>query len=253
MITTEASTLLEKFSKNLKPGQLLETLIGSLPDTYYFIKDKKHRFIGGTDSFAVMMGSDCFSSIIGKTDFDLVPDFLASAFQTDDKKVFDSGKPLINYIELVPTKKGSLDWHCTTKVPLFDNHNKVAGLAAIVRIIDDSDTVYQHHPEMCTIVHYLRDNFPNKISMPEVAKQAGISTSTQERLFKKMFSSTPLMYLQKIRLNAACSLLKNTNASIAKIAEETGFNDHTSMTRAFRTELNITPLKFRKKYCNENT
>ena len=35
---------------------------------------------------------------------------------------------------------------------------------------------------------------------------------------------------------------------LAEIAVQCGFNDQTNMTRAFRQELNITPLKYRRSF-----
>jgi len=240
--------LVTDFNELLSPGQFIEELFSSIPGAFYFIKNRSGQFISGTDSFAVLMGSDKIENIIGKTDFDLVPDFLAKHFQAGDDQVYESGKPIFNQVELVPTESGSLDWHSTSKVPLFGKDNTIVGLAGVARLILDGDAVYSHHPEMLSIVNFLRDNFTQKISMAEVANHANISVSKQERLFKKMFGTTPLMYLQKIRLNAACKKLCKTKQELSTIAIETGFNDQTNMTRAFRQELKITPLKYRKNF-----
>ena len=56
------------------------------------------------------------------------------------------------------------------------------------------------------------------------------------------------MYLQKTRLNAACAMLRNSHIDLARIAKDCGFNDQTSMTRLFRLELKITPLKYRRRF-----
>jgi len=86
------------------------------------------------------------------------------------------------------------------------------------------------------------------LSLSDMAIVGGVSVSTMERLFRKLFGLTPLMYLQKTRLNAACSMLRNTEIDLATIAVDCGFNDQTSMTRLFRLELKITPLKFRRRF-----
>lgn len=238
----------EKFKASLSRGQLLEQLLGSIPEVYYFVKDLNGRFISASESFAKLMGQQEVAGVLGKTDYDVAPAFLADHFREDDRSVLNTGEPIIDKIELVPAADGSLDWLTTTKVPLWNDAKEVVGIAGVARLIVDSDEVYFHNPQMKFIVHFLRDHYMEKISMAEVAKKAGVSVSKQERLFKKLFSITPLMYLQKIRLNAACSLLRNSNTEIVKIATKTGFKDQTNMTRAFRMELNITPLKYRKKF-----
>ena len=236
-----------EFHNQLQPGQFFESLFEAIPGTYLFIKNTKGQFISSSTPFARLIGADSPGELIGKTDFDFMPDFIATGFVKADKLVFQN-KKLMNIVELVPTVTGSLDWLTTSKIPLFGKDGSVVGLAGITRVIDESDGVYNYNPEMRSIVTYLRDNYPRKISMAEVAKQAGISVSKQERLFKKAFGITPLVYLQKIRLNSACDNLVRTRKDLADIAVTSGFNDQSNMTRSFRTELNITPLKFRKKY-----
>ena len=56
------------------------------------------------------------------------------------------------------------------------------------------------------------------------------------------------MYLRRTRLNAACKMLRETAVGLAEIAVQCGFNDQTNMTRAFRQELKITPLKYRRSF-----
>ena len=238
----------ESFLESLRPGQLVESLFDSLPGAFYFVKDREARFIAGSCSFAQTLGESSIEAMVGKTDYDYSPDFLADGFYADDMYVIQTGKAIYNKIELVPSADGSLDWLCTTKIPLYDQADEVVGLAGFARIIQDSDAVYVDHPEMHLIVDFVREHYREKISVADVARAGGISVSSQERLFKKTFGLTPLMYLRKTRLNAACKLLRETKVSLAEIAVQCGFNDQTNMTRAFRLELKITPLRYRRSF-----
>ncbi|MGB0416085.1 MAG: helix-turn-helix domain-containing protein [Coraliomargarita sp.] len=236
------------FFDSLRPGQLMEQLFDVLPDVYYFIKDRESRFVGGSRSFAKLMGERSVVDLLGKTDYDYSPEFLADAFTGDDRKVFEFGRPIRDKVELVPTADGSLDWLCTSKVPLFDHAGDVVGLAGITRIIRDSDSVYADHPEMQLIVDFIKARYREKLTMGDIAAVAGISVSSQERLFKKTFGITPLMYLRRTRLHAACRQLRETATPLAAIAIDCGFNDASSLSRAFRQELKITPLKYRQRF-----
>lgn len=243
-----AEKLQSVFLKALRPGQLMESLFDCVPGAYYFVKDRESRFIGGSKGFARTLGESSIQAMIGKTDYDYSPDFLADGFYVDDQLVISSGQAIYNKIELVPSADGSLDWLCTSKVPLYDGAGAVIGLAGVARIVRDSDAVYADHPEMHLIVDHVRAHYREKLSVADMARVGGISVSSQERLFKKTFGLTPLMYLRKTRLNAACKLLRDTNAGLAEIAVECGLNDQTNMTRAFRMELKITPLKYRRRF-----
>lgn len=236
------------FLTSLRPGQLFESLFDNVPGAYFFVKDQKSRFMGGGRGFAKTLGEVSIESMIGKTDYDYSPDFLADGFYADDQRVIRTGQAISNQIELVPSADGSLDWLCTTKIPLFGNDGAVVGLAGVSRIIRDSDAVYAEHPEMRKIVDFVREHYREKLSVSDLAKVGGISVSSQERLFKKTFELTPLMYLRRTRLNAACKMLRDSNEGLADIAVRCGFNDQTNMTRAFRQELKITPLKYRRSF-----
>ncbi|MEM7792055.1 MAG: AraC family transcriptional regulator [Verrucomicrobiota bacterium] len=238
----------QAFLNSLRPGQLVEALFDAVPEAFYFVKDAECRFVGASLDFAKTLGQTSVEALIGKTDYDFSPDFLADAFYRDDRFVLENGQAIYDKIELVPSADGSLDWLCTTKIPLFDTDGKIVGLAGVTRIIRDTDSVYADHPEMHRIVAYVRANYREKLTTTDMAKIGGISVSSQERLFRKTFGLTPLMYLRKTRLNAACKLLRETNTLLADIAVECGFNDQTNMTRAFRMELKITPLRYRRRF-----
>lgn len=236
------------FLDSLAPGQLVEALFDSVPGAYFFVKDRSSRFMAGSQSFANGLGAPSINAMIGRTDYDYSPDFLADAFYADDQKVIQTGQAVYNKIELVPAADGSLDWLCTTKIPLLGQDGMVIGLAGVARIIQDTDAVYADHPEMHRIVEHVRLHYREKLSVSDMARVGGMSVSSQERLFRKTFGLTPLMYLRKTRLNAACKLLRDTDTTLADIAVQCGFNDQTNMTRAFRLELKITPLRYRRRF-----
>ena len=183
---------------------------------------------------------------MGKTDYDFTPNFLADAYLKDDQSVIKSGNPIRNKVELVPLSDGSLDWLSTCKIPLKDISGNIVGLAGTTRVIRDDESVYSRNPQMQGIINFIRQSYSKKISITDSAKAAKISVSKQERLFKNIFGISPLMYLRRTRLNAACRMLRSSQQSIHDVAVACGFNDQTNMTRAFRQELKITPYKYLK-------
>ncbi|MEX0321317.1 MAG: helix-turn-helix domain-containing protein [Puniceicoccaceae bacterium] len=238
------------FFSSLRPGQLLEDLFNAIPEAHYFVKDRESRFMSANEHFAFMLGESSVNDIIGKTDFDYSAGFLAEAFVADDRKVMETGIPILNKVELVPNES-SLDWLKTSKTPLYGNNGGIIGLAGITCSISDSESLYHDHPEMLKIVNYVRRQFRNRITISDMAEAASISASTVERLFRRTFGITPFMFLLRTRLNAACEMLRLDSESLSEIAQVCGFNDQTSMTRAFRTELKITPLRYRHWYRDE--
>ena len=230
----------------------MELLLYRIPEVCFFIKDRDYRFVTGNKALLQLLGTPSLEDLVGKTDEAFTPDFLAAAFREDDRSVMEEGNVILDQIELVPTTE-TLEWRSTCKIPLYDSDDQVIGLAGMTREINDSDSVFQDHPEMHTIVHYIQAHYRESLTKADMAAAAGISISTLERRFRQTFGIPPGHYARKIRLNAACQKLRNTECSLMEIAEACGFFDQASMTHAFRSEIKITPHRYRQRFCMPST
>ena len=70
--------------------------------------------------------------MIGKTDYDLSPAFLADQFRLDDEYVL-AGNRIVDRIELVGQPDGLTVWNLTNKIPLVDAGGSVVGTAGLTR------------------------------------------------------------------------------------------------------------------------
>ncbi len=235
------------FYQQLKPGQFLETLFEVMPGAALFVKDRAGRFMSASPAFVKMMGVRNFDEILLKTDYDFSADFLADAFTADDRRVMETGRPLLNKGELVPQGE-SLNWLITSKIPLYGRKGEVVGLAGVIRSVGETDSVYRGHPEVRVIVEYIREHFREKIGVQDFARVGGISVSSVERRFRKAFGLSPAKYLKQTRVNAACRLLRTTEQTMSTISRLCGFNDPTAMSRDFRKQLQMSPREYRNRY-----
>src|SRR5687768_4259160 len=96
-----------------------QALLRHLPDIGYFAKDHEGRFTAGNATFLAIAGCKSESQLVGKTDFEIWPRFLADYYVKDDVRVMESGTPLVNKVELILRRGRSPDWFATTKVPLL--------------------------------------------------------------------------------------------------------------------------------------
>lgn len=93
---------------------------------------------------------------------------------------------------------------------------------------------------------YMRLNYDKPFSLEKLAELSGLSTAYFDRLFRQIFSKSPLQYTIGLKVQKSCSLLLSTEKSITDIAYETGFSDSNYFARQFRRTLGITPREFRK-------
>lgn len=115
--------------------ELLESSLNNIPDCIYF-KDKKGKFIKVNKAKADRVKTTP-EKMIGKTEYDFFPEDYAKASEADEKKVIESGKPIINKLERVVDPKGIEHWVSVTKIPRFDKRGQVIGIFGINRDITD--------------------------------------------------------------------------------------------------------------------
>ncbi len=65
--------------------------------------------------------------------------------------------------------------------------------------------------------------------------------------FKKFTGVTPVKYLNELKLNYACNMLKNTNKTTLEISQDIGYESLSHFNRIFKSHFNITPKQYRNK------
>lgn len=96
-------------------------------------------------------------------------------------------------------------------------------------------------------IEYLHKHFTEKVSIEELAENAGMSMSSLLRHFRQINGASPKEYLIGLRINYSCELLDNTQLSIGEIAFKSGFNDSNYFSREFRKLTGGTASKYRAR------
>lgn len=233
----------------------LAALFDCIDDVQVWVKDRDGRYCWVNRAFLInysmderqdRAGSDAVD-VVGKTDYDLSPAFLADQFRLDDEYVL-TGKRIVNRIEQVGQPDGETVWNVTNKIPLLDEHGSVVGTAGITRRLDVADRDFAPSPEFGPVLAYLRDRFHAPITNRQLARLAHMSVRAFERKFHTSFHVTPQRYLRKLRLRMACRALVYTGQSLAEVASGCGFSDQSHFTRVFRQQFGLTPREYREHY-----
>lgn len=99
------------------------------------------------------------------------------------------------------------------------------------------------------IVEYISDNYSDySLSLEVLADHLEIGYHYLSKLFKEHMGNSFVTYLTLVRLEKAKELLCESNETIEKIAEKTGFVGSHSLIRAFKKYYNTTPGKYRKEH-----
>jgi len=223
-----------------------------LPDVRFWIKDKDSVFKWVNKTFLDNYALTDRNDVIGKTDYDFSPFYLAELFVIDDKAVL-SGMTVENRIELVTSVDKTINWCFTTKRLLTFSNGEIFGTLGFSQKI-----INEQFPEipigrLSDIVTYIHENIHEPISISKMSELMNCSISTLERTFRKLLDSSPMDFIRKIKMQYACKALINTKSSIFDIAFSLGYADQSHFIREFKRALNTTPFQYRKQYLESHS
>ena len=107
--------------------QMLRNILDTIK-VRVFWKDNNLNYLGCNQSFARDAGLKVTEDVVGKNDFMMPWTHQAAKYQIDDRKVIQSGKPLLNFEEKQTDARGRNKWLLTSKIPLRDAHGVVIGM-----------------------------------------------------------------------------------------------------------------------------
>ena len=241
---------LERQFKDELDATQLSWVFEWITEISFFAKNLNGQFTLCNSSALSVFGFKTKSNFIGKNDYDIAVDEIASRYREVDKRVIETKKPVLNIIEPVPNQEGKLTWYSTSKVPLFGWEGQVIGVAVILRDLTQVGAMLGPYEKLTDVVDYIFKNYHKSIKVEVLAELAQLSLRQLERQFKKLFDVTPLRYIHQHRIHMACLKLRQTDEDIRDIAKEVGFYDHAHFNRIFKSFKKVSPSVYRKELFN---
>lgn len=237
----------QAFVRRIAGTQLLR-LFDLLPDVSFFLKDREGRFVALNRRGCEYCGVKSEREAWGKTDHDFFPRRRADEYRRDDKAVMNSGEPILNRMESAPEAEGSPRLVITSKIPLRDSEGHVIGLAGFSRQSDQLQEVSASTERLRKVIGQIHQHPEEQVSSRDLASRVGLSVSQFDRTFRRALGVSPRQYLLRVRIEAACRQLAQTNDAVSQIAHRYGFHDHAHFTRSFRQVMGTTPSNYRKDH-----
>jgi len=92
---------------------------------------------------------------------------------------------------------------------------------------------------------YLHEHHSEPITRQDLARHVAMDDDYLTFCFRKELGVTPVVYLNRCRINHAKRLLSETDKSVTEIAMEVGFSDSSYFSRVFRREVGRSPEAYR--------
>ncbi|MBN2578719.1 MAG: DNA-binding transcriptional regulator [Pirellulales bacterium] len=108
-----------------------------------------------------------------------------------------------------------------------------------------TDIVAVEDRHVAAALRFIRDHFRQTITIEEVVQESAASRRSLEIRFQRILGRSIREEIQRARLAWSKKLLLETNLSVEKIANVSGFSSLSYMSSVFRRELDLTPAQYR--------
>lgn len=244
---TESSTVTEHQRVRSVDVEVLSALFDSAQDVAFFVKDADGRYVTVNNSLVKRHGLQSKTDAIGKLPSDICKGDFGQLPSKQDAALLRTGRPLIDHLEMQWNRPNDPVWCLTTKLPLLDDRQKVIGLVGFSRDVRVSVQREEIPNAFAKALKEFESTLSAKVTPAWLARHSEMTPQQLSRLTKRLFELTPTQLIAKIRVAAASQLLRDSDDSVAKVANTCGFYDHSAFTRAFRNATGVTPSQFRKQ------
>ncbi|MBV9562035.1 MAG: DJ-1/PfpI family protein [Bradyrhizobium sp.] len=102
--------------------------------------------------------------------------------------------------------------------------------------------------EFGALHRWINDHLAEEISLPVLAREAGMSERNFSRRYVEATGLTPLRAVERLRIEAGRRLLLDTRLSVKQVSQRCGFGSEETMRRSFLRWLNVTPQDYRARW-----
>ena len=94
---------------------------------------------------------------------------------------------------------------------------------------------------------FIEENYEKKIALAQIAHACETCQSECCRIFQEILKTSPMEYVNTVRIQNSLNALKNKKKSITEIAYQSGFSSASYYAEVFRKKMGCTPGQYRKK------
>lgn len=109
------------------------------------------------------------------------------------------------------------------------------------------DLADESSPAVRRAIHFLEKNLHKKLTLQQVAREAGYSPTHFTTLFRKEINYAPLSYFSHLKILKACEFLDFTRMKVKEISFQLGYSDPYYFTRDFKKKMGMSPRQYRNR------
>lgn len=159
---------------------------------------------------------------------------LLSLYDSSTQETIYSPEEITSRLGIVADYLASL---YTTLIPLHKNLSK-----------KNRGDYSSEHYILSHAIEFIEQNYTSELNLQTISAFCHCSTSHLSHIFKKNMKVNVKAYINKVRIEHAKLLLKNSHNNISEIAISIGFNDPNYFSNTFKEICGMTPSQYRKTY-----
>ena len=124
-----------------------------------------------------------------------------------------------------------------------------ACVVEFLRLSDDEEKIMRSRSNTTLIagaLEFVSNHYMEEIRISDLADACSISESHFRRVFEEGMNMKPVDYINLIRIQNACELLKRTEKNMEEVSALSGFASISAFNRNFRKVMNISPYQWKK-------
>ncbi len=97
-------------------------------------------------------------------------------------------------------------------------------------------------------VDYIHENYCNEIiSIDSLSKTCGITPEYFRKIFKSFYGTSPISYINNLKITRAKELLDSQMYSVSDVAAHSGYSDISYFSREFKRATGVAPSQYAKR------
>lgn len=110
-----------------------------------------------------------------------------------------------------------------------------------------NDGTQQYETDFRNVLQYIEKNMEKKLTINELADVMHLHPNYFIRYFKSFFGSSPIKFINNMRMNRAKQLLSEENMSISQISKSVGIGDIFYFSKLFKKYNGFAPTEYKHK------
>ncbi|MBN1144767.1 MAG: AraC family transcriptional regulator [Bacteroidales bacterium] len=108
------------------------------------------------------------------------------------------------------------------------------------------ETANYYQSKVQEVIQYIENNLDQELTIKTLAERSNISLFHFHRIFKASVGTPLGTYINRLRLDAAAKLIRQSGIPIGEIALQIGYNDVSAFSKSFTRTFSISPTDYRQ-------